>query len=147
MWENSSLFRKNRVQRCSVSAGCFSLSGVQEVAMEQTCPVLLRWRDVSICSLLNSRLLLPLQNSRCGRASLRPLRLCRGYATPSGEPRCVGVVGGWNWFFCWLSERGICSLVPHESKSVMVGFFLLLSNSCSHGFVCSMLYSVRFKWG
>ncbi|KAK2539091.1 Immt [Columba guinea] len=26
------------------------------------------------------------QNSRCGRASLRPLRLCRGYATPSGEP-------------------------------------------------------------
>ncbi|NXV84492.1 MIC60 protein, partial [Calonectris borealis] len=25
------------------------------------------------------------QNSRCGRASLRPLRLCRGYATPSGE--------------------------------------------------------------
>ncbi|NXW90817.1 MIC60 protein, partial [Alopecoenas beccarii] len=39
----------------------------------------------SMCSLLNSRLLLPLQNSRCGRASLRPLRLCRGYATPSGE--------------------------------------------------------------
>ncbi|XP_076191844.1 MICOS complex subunit MIC60 isoform X5 [Aptenodytes patagonicus] len=25
------------------------------------------------------------QNSRCGRASLRPLRLYRGYATPSGE--------------------------------------------------------------
>ncbi|KFU99924.1 Mitochondrial inner membrane protein, partial [Tauraco erythrolophus] len=25
------------------------------------------------------------QNSRCGRASLRPLRLCRGYATPPGE--------------------------------------------------------------
>ncbi|XP_075004574.1 MICOS complex subunit MIC60 isoform X2 [Calonectris borealis] len=25
------------------------------------------------------------KNSRCGRASLRPLRLCRGYATPSGE--------------------------------------------------------------
>ncbi|KFP11172.1 Mitochondrial inner membrane protein, partial [Egretta garzetta] len=25
------------------------------------------------------------QNSRCGRASLRPLRLSRGYATPSGE--------------------------------------------------------------
>ncbi|NXI58614.1 MIC60 protein, partial [Chloroceryle aenea] len=27
----------------------------------------------------------PLQNSRCGRASLRPLRLSRGYATSSGE--------------------------------------------------------------
>ncbi|KAF1497448.1 MICOS complex subunit Mic60, partial [Megadyptes antipodes antipodes] len=36
--------------------------------------------------LLNSCLLHPLQNSRCGRASLRPLRLYRGYATPSGEP-------------------------------------------------------------
>ncbi|KAF1499269.1 MICOS complex subunit Mic60, partial [Eudyptula minor novaehollandiae] len=35
--------------------------------------------------LLNSCLLHPLQNSRCGRASLRPLRLYRGYATPSGE--------------------------------------------------------------
>ncbi|NXX53317.1 MIC60 protein, partial [Scopus umbretta] len=35
--------------------------------------------------LLNSCLLLSLQNSRCGRASLRPLRLYRGYATPSGE--------------------------------------------------------------
>uniref|UniRef100_A0A8C0EAT3 MICOS complex subunit MIC60 n=1 Tax=Bubo bubo TaxID=30461 RepID=A0A8C0EAT3_BUBBB len=38
-----------------------------------------------MCSLLNSRLLHPLQSSRCGRASLRPLRLCRGYATPPGE--------------------------------------------------------------
>ncbi|NXT88152.1 MIC60 protein, partial [Anhinga rufa] len=38
-----------------------------------------------MCSLLNSRLFLPLQNSRCGRASLRPLQLYRGYATPSGE--------------------------------------------------------------
>ncbi|NXK04696.1 MIC60 protein, partial [Herpetotheres cachinnans] len=35
--------------------------------------------------LLNSCLLHPLQNSRCGRASLRPLQLYRGYATPSGE--------------------------------------------------------------
>ncbi|NXA27572.1 MIC60 protein, partial [Ibidorhyncha struthersii] len=35
--------------------------------------------------LLNSCLLRPLQNSRCGRASLRPLRLYRGYATSSGE--------------------------------------------------------------
>ncbi|OPJ70786.1 MICOS complex subunit MIC60 [Patagioenas fasciata monilis] len=36
------------------------------------------------------------QNSRCGRASLRPLRLCRGYATPSGEPGVsVGkIIGG-----------------------------------------------------
>ncbi|NXT21201.1 MIC60 protein, partial [Syrrhaptes paradoxus] len=34
---------------------------------------------------LNSCLLYPLQNSRCGRASLRPLRLYRGYATASGE--------------------------------------------------------------
>ncbi|NXD75883.1 MIC60 protein, partial [Halcyon senegalensis] len=40
---------------------------------------------ISTCSLLNSGLLHPLQNSRCGRASLRPLRLCRGYATSSGE--------------------------------------------------------------
>uniref|UniRef100_A0A8C4V482 MICOS complex subunit MIC60 n=1 Tax=Falco tinnunculus TaxID=100819 RepID=A0A8C4V482_FALTI len=38
-----------------------------------------------MCSLLNSCLLYPLQNSRCGRASLRPLQLYRGYATPSGE--------------------------------------------------------------
>ncbi|NXJ89376.1 MIC60 protein, partial [Corythaixoides concolor] len=38
-----------------------------------------------MCSLLNPGLLHPLQNSRCGRASLRPLRLCRGYATPPGE--------------------------------------------------------------
>ncbi|NWW97308.1 MIC60 protein, partial [Rhynochetos jubatus] len=38
-----------------------------------------------MCSLLNSRLLHPLQNSRCGRASLRPLRLYRGYATAPGE--------------------------------------------------------------
>ncbi|NWI64156.1 MIC60 protein, partial [Todus mexicanus] len=35
--------------------------------------------------LLTSRLLHPLQSSRSGRASLRPLRLCRGYATHSGE--------------------------------------------------------------
>ncbi|NXE07212.1 MIC60 protein, partial [Lophotis ruficrista] len=35
--------------------------------------------------LLNSCLLHLLQSSRCGRASLRPLRLYRGYATPSGE--------------------------------------------------------------
>ncbi|NXW67716.1 MIC60 protein, partial [Hirundo rustica] len=37
----------------------------------------------SLCSLLT--LLLPLQNSRCVRASLRPSRLHRGYATHSGE--------------------------------------------------------------
>ncbi|NXL42793.1 MIC60 protein, partial [Podilymbus podiceps] len=36
-------------------------------------------------SVLNSRLLRPLQNGRCGRASLRPLRLNRGYVTPPGE--------------------------------------------------------------
>ncbi|NXL27962.1 MIC60 protein, partial [Glaucidium brasilianum] len=35
--------------------------------------------------LLNSCLFHPLQSSRCGRTSLRPLRLCRGYATPPGE--------------------------------------------------------------
>ncbi|NWS67380.1 MIC60 protein, partial [Crotophaga sulcirostris] len=38
-----------------------------------------------MCSLLNSHLLHPLQNSRHGRAPLRPLRLYRGYATSSGE--------------------------------------------------------------
>ncbi|NXJ62639.1 MIC60 protein, partial [Rostratula benghalensis] len=37
------------------------------------------------CSLLNSHLLPALQSSRCGRASLRPLPLYRGYATSSGE--------------------------------------------------------------
>uniref|UniRef100_A0A8B9Z6Q4 MICOS complex subunit MIC60 n=1 Tax=Buteo japonicus TaxID=224669 RepID=A0A8B9Z6Q4_9AVES len=38
-----------------------------------------------MCPLLNSCLFHPLQNSRCGRQSLRPLRLYRGYATPPGE--------------------------------------------------------------
>ncbi|NWX42161.1 MIC60 protein, partial [Steatornis caripensis] len=38
-----------------------------------------------MCSWLNSLLLHPLQSSRCGRASLRPLQLYRGYATSSGE--------------------------------------------------------------
>ncbi|NXK47303.1 MIC60 protein, partial [Chauna torquata] len=38
-----------------------------------------------MCSLPNSRLLHPLQNCRCGRASLRPSRLNRGYATTPGE--------------------------------------------------------------
>ncbi|NXG89138.1 MIC60 protein, partial [Stercorarius parasiticus] len=35
--------------------------------------------------LLNSCFFYPLQSSRCGRASLRPLQLYRGYATSSGE--------------------------------------------------------------
>ncbi|NXV42495.1 MIC60 protein, partial [Uria aalge] len=35
--------------------------------------------------LLNSCFFHPLQSNRCGRASLRPLRLYRGYATSSGE--------------------------------------------------------------
>ncbi|NXG27428.1 MIC60 protein, partial [Dromaius novaehollandiae] len=38
-----------------------------------------------VCSLHDSCLLHPLQNCRCGRASLRPLRQCRGYATAPGE--------------------------------------------------------------
>ncbi|NWH15380.1 MIC60 protein, partial [Grus americana] len=37
------------------------------------------------CAHSLTHLLCLLQNSRCGRASLRPLRLYRGYATPSGE--------------------------------------------------------------
>lgn len=97
-----------------------------------------------MCSLLHSCFLHPLQNSRCGRASLRPLRLYRGYATSSGESGYVESFGGWNGFFCCVDQEGICFLASRENKLIAVEVFLL-SNSYSHGFVCSLFDLVRFK--
>lgn len=92
------------------------------------------WGGRCFTVLTADRCLLPPQNSRCVRASLRPSRLYRGYATHSGESGCVAGFGGWNWF-CWcIDQEGICSLVLHETRLLAVGFLcgvtLILMGLC-----------------